>query len=291
MIFPFFEPLSWLASAALLGLFVQILRVLSPGAYTKSRWTYAVLGLLLSPVFLRVSAEGFVLPTALAFTLAALFFGLRAIERERCLDALWFGGLAALAIFFRWDMAVLLALLAVALLLELARRRQWACLVGAVLIGGIVFGIACWLHPERVGPEWNEWSALNFFKNSFEWHGNTTSHLLPNVVFVLAPLTHPGFCFTLPALFLLFKKTDVHLYAKRILALSLLLFLLFVAGLPTQDIQWLFPAYVLLLLLLFPAWDRFFSYGLYFFPRLAYALITLTVACQLLYMGYLAGQL
>ncbi|MEQ1745422.1 MAG: hypothetical protein ABMA02_08355 [Saprospiraceae bacterium] len=283
MIFFFFETVSWLAAAVSLILFVQNLLALSPGAYAKSRWTYAVLGLLLSPVFLWSAAEGSVAPSALALALAALLFCLRAIERERNLDSLGFGGLAALAVFLRWDMAALLALPAVALLLELGRRRQWAWLIGTVLIGGAVWVFAFWAQPDRVGSEWREWSLLNFFKSTFERHGYTTPYRLPNGAFVLAPLAHPAFCLTLPALFFLFKKTDVYLYAKRVLALSVLLFLLYQAGVPTQDSLRLLPAYVLLLLLLFPAWDRFFSYGLYFFPRLAYALMTLTVACQVLF--------
>jgi len=292
MLYSFFESLSPLSAVAVVWLFELNVRVLSPGAYTKSRWTYGILTLVLSSCFLWVAAEGSVAPTGLAFALAALFFGLRALEQEQNRDALGYAGFSALAVYFRIDLAALLVLPALALLLELQRRRQWVWAASVVLLFFAVFGVLDYVDNfgKHFAPIWLDWSVFNFFKNTFLRGGMVESNTLPNIAYVFFPLAHPGYCLTLPALFLLFKKTDVHLYSKRILALSLLIFLVYQGGLPMQNLVGLLPGYVVLLLLLFPAWDRFFAYGVYFFPRLAYALIGLTLLCQILFLGLVIWQ-
>lgn len=271
---------SLFAAAAVLWLFEWNLRVLSPGAYSKSRWMYGVLLLLLSPSLwwaaLTVPAHA----QGLAFALAALALGMRALEQERGLDAAGFVLFAILAVFWQFSLFFLLVLPALALLLELWRRREWGWLIACPLLGvSVARALVRWRGGFSENVPW-DWALANFFRNTFEQDEQVAAHLLPNIAYLLYPLAHPFFCLALPALFFLFKKTDVHLYSKRLLTLSLLVFLVFAGGLPQQELGRLLPAYSVLLLLLFPAWDRFFAYGTYFLPRLAYALIGLTVLCQ-----------
>lgn len=292
MLHSFFGSISLLSAVVVVWLFELNIRVLSPGAYAKSRWTYGVLLLALSSCFLWIGMTGSSGSAGLAFALAALFLGLRALEQERTFDAPGFAIFAATAVYLWIDLATLLVLPTLALLLELGRRRQWAWAASVVLLFSAVLGVLAYLDNWRLylAPIWLDWSVFNFFKSTFVRGGMVESNTLPNIVFLFSPLVHPGYCLTLPALFLLFKKTDVHLYSKRILALSLLVFLVYQGGLPTQNLVGLLPGYVILLLLLFPAWDRFFAYGMYFFPRLAYALIGLTLLCQILFLSFMIRQ-
>jgi len=287
MVHSFFESVSLLSAVAVLWLFELNIRVLSPGAYAKSRWTYGALALVLSPCFLWIAMGGSSGSAGLAFALAAFFFGVRSLEQERNRDAAGFALFSAPAIYLWIDLVALLVLPAVALLLELWRRRQWAWAASVVLLFVAVLWALDYLDnaSQHIVPIWQDWSAFNFFKSTFVRGGQDVSYSLPNIAYVCFPLVHPGFCLTLPALLFLFKKTDIHLYTKRILALSLLAFLVYEGGLPMQNVVGLLPAYMVLLLLFFPAWDRFFAYGLYFFPRLAYALIGLTVLCQILFLS------
>ncbi|MBK9338417.1 MAG: hypothetical protein IPM98_18525 [Lewinellaceae bacterium] len=273
-----------------LRLFESNLRVLSPGAYAQSRWTFGILLLALSPCFLWAVLVTEPVVAGLACALAALFFGMRILELERGRDAAAFAVFAALAISVCYFLWALLVLPAVAVLLELRRRQQW----GWLLAGSLLFVAVLWPAFGRWADfsgsnPWQHWSLMHFFRSTFVLGDSTVSYTLPNLAYLFYPLVHPFFCLTLSALFLLFKKTDVHLYAKRVLALSLLIYLVFLGGLPRQDMSNLLPAYSVLLLLFFPAWDRFFAYGLYFFPRLAYALMGLTVVCQVVF-GILMSQ-
>lgn len=84
----------------------------------------------------------------------------------------------------------------------------------------------------------------------------------------------------LPGLLLLFKRTDVALSSRRVLLICLVFYLFFLCGFTRQNLRFLMPAYVVLLVLLFPAWDRFFAYGSYFFKKLTFGLLGLALLLQ-----------
>ncbi|MCB9316807.1 MAG: glycosyltransferase family 39 protein [Lewinellaceae bacterium] len=277
---------SWLAAVVSLFLFEALLRLLSPGTHAQSRWVYCLLGLGLAPYFVRAGLTAMSDALGLAVLLAALFFGLRCLEQVRKRDLVGFAVFSALAITTRYALVVLLFLPGLALLLELWRMRRFWGLGIFLLVGLLVFLPLWWLKAGAPASPLEhsllqDWSVLNLFKKTFSQASGTVSYTVPNLVYLLFPVMHPGFCLVLPGLFLLFKKTDVHLYAKRLLALSLLVFLLFLGGLSHQNMRYLLPAYALVLLLVFPAWDRFFAYGMYFFRRLTYALVGIALVCQL----------
>ena len=277
---------SWLAAAAALGLFELNLQWLSPGTRGASRWIYGGVGLALSPCFLRTGLTVMSDALGLALTLGALLLGLRAIEDQRWRHSLGFAAVAALAVTTRYALVVLLALPALALVLELWRSRRWGVLAGVGLTAALAFLPFWWLKAGAPKSPLehsllHDWSSANFFSATFSQVSGTVSYTLPNLAYICFPLMHPGFCLTLPGLLLLAKRTDAGLYTKRLLLISLLAYLFFLGGLSLQNLRYLLPAYAVLLLLLYPAWDRFFAYGLYFFRRLAHALIALTLVCQL----------
>lgn len=284
---------NWLAAAVALWLFERILSLLSPGTTARSRWVFAFGGLGLAPYFLRAAQTAMSDTLGLLFGLTALFFVLRLVERERSRSAaLGFAVFAAMAITTRYALAALLFLPALALTLELWRMRRF----GDLFALAIAFCLASlpfwWLKSGAPASPLahsllSDWSLLNLFKKTFSQASGSISYSLPNLVYLFFPLLHPGFCLSLPALYFLSKKTDIRLYSKRLLLLSLICYLLFLGGLPHQNLRYLLPAYAVLLLLFFPAWDRFFAYGLYFFKRLTYALLGLTLAFQLAFSVYI----
>lgn len=277
-----------IAVAVALWQFEQILRILSPGARAESRWVFGFAALALAPAFTRAGLTVMSDALALVFSLTALFYGLRALEQQRSRDAVGFALWAAFAVSTRYAMAALLALPALALLFELRRERQWGWLMAALTTGLVALLPLWWLKyniPKSLIEHslLSDWTLVHLFQRSFLQASGTVSYTLPNLAYLLFPLAHPGFCLTLPGLLLLARRTDVRLYSKRLLGLSLLVYLLFLGGFPHQSLRFLLPAFAVLLLLLFPAWDRFYAYGLYFFKRLTYALIGLTLLCQLVF--------
>ena len=285
------QVVSWLAAAAALWMLELNLLVLSPGARPVSRWMFGLLGLMLAPYFLRAGITAMSDALGLAAALTALFFGLRVLELERHRDAVGFAIFAALAVTVRYALGILLALPALALVLELLRVRKYGWLAAMAAAALLALLPLWWMKAGAMNSPLEhslvrDWSVWNFFKRSFSQASGRVTYTLPNLLYLFFPVAHPGFCLLLPALLPLARRTDAVRHTKRLLLLSMVLYLLLLGGLPHQNLRYLLPAYAILLLLFFPAWDRFFAYGLYFFKRLTYALMALALACQLFFCAY-----
>jgi len=279
---------SWLSAALGLWVFERLLALLAPGARAESRWAYAGLGLVLAPMFFRAGLTSMSDGLGLLLLLASFFFGLRAFENSRTNDAILATAFAALAVTTRYSLAAILLPLGGALLYYLWTKKKWVSILGAVLIGLVTLMPHFWLKTgvaenPLAHSSLEQWSAVNFFKNTFvSSNGGLSNYMLPNLLFLLFPLSHPAFCLPLSGLFLLFKKTDLVLPTKKILLICMATYLLLLGGMPHQNLRHLLPVYALLLLLLFPAWDRLYCYGFLFFRRLTTGILVVVFALQLL---------
>jgi hypothetical protein len=158
-----------------------------------------------------------------------------------------------------WQCAIASALDVVALALMLALfqfslqySRRWFLFFGVILMGILVMLYHFWPSLWVFG----QWSIIPF-----------------------KPLCHWEFYVLLPLFFVLSKKTDLYLPEKRILLGGLWAYMLLLMGVPEQNIRYLLPIWVIVLLLLFPAFDRFVSYG---------ALYAKNAMTTLLLIGWLA---
>lgn len=280
------QMVSWMAAAFGLWLFVRLLTLLAPGARVESRWAFAGLGLVLCPMFLRAGLTSMSDALGLLFALAAFFYGIRVFERKPLSNAIWAAAFAAMAISTRYSLAALLLPLAVSIGYFLVERKKWLALLGAVGAGVLALLPHFWLKNGGIENPLGhsllqDWSVFNFFKSSFTTLSGTVSYSLPNGLYLLFPLSHPGFCLVLCGLFFLFKRTDLALPEKKILLACILVYLLLLGGLPHQNLRYLLPVYALLLLLLFPAWDRLYCYGFLFFKRLTAGLLLGALVLQL----------
>lgn len=168
---------------------------------------------------------------------------------------------------------VLLFLWAIVKILDRPRQPVWWAL-GILTTGALVYYGG--MRP---------WTMTHLFQPGFGTAGQLWGWALPNwCCVVVFPLMHPGFCILLPGLFLLFKKTDLHLSSKKVLLGLLFCSMIATGGLAQPQLADLLPAYAIGLLLLFPAWDRFFSYGFYFFPRLAWGILILLGILQFVFL-------
>lgn len=222
---------------------------------------------------------------ALALLLAFLFFSVRSIERLKPLDAVVAVLLAVAAVGTRYALAPLLAPMLLALTLLWMREKRYAHLALGVLVAVVaVFSLVLVTSHAAHGPLQHSlvghWSVWNFFKRTFHDMNGTVTYLLPNVVYGFYPLFHPAFCILLPGLLLLGKRTDVALSSRRVLLICLVVYLFFLGGFTHQNLRYLLPAYVVLLVLLFPAWDRFFAYGSYFFKKLTNGVLLAALVLQ-----------
>lgn len=282
------QMVSWASAALGLWVFERLLNLLAPGVRAESRWMFAGLALVCSPTFFCTGLNNMSDGLGLTLVLAAFFLGLRAFQYSRVINAVWAAGFAALAVSTRYSTAIILLPLFVALVIFLSSKKKWLVLAGAICTGLILLVPYFWLKSVGTASAFgnfmlDNWSAGNFFQRTFNHENGIERYALPNILFLFFPLAHPAFCLTISGLFFLFKKTDIALPVKRILLASIVAYLLFLGGLPYQHLSDLLPAYALLLLLLFPAWDRLYCYGFLFFPRLTAGILATALVLQVFF--------
>ncbi len=281
------QVVSWLAAALGLLVFERLLCLLAPGARAESRWVFAGLGLALAPMFFRAGLTSMSDGLGLMFALTAFYFALRAFEKISTYNIIYTVGFAALAVTTRYSLGALLLPLGVSLAYFLIFRKKTLDLAIGLGLGCLAFLPHFWLKSGIAENPFGHsmlqhWSVANFFQHSFNNENGFSDYTLPNILFLLFPLMHPAFCLALPGLFFLFKKTDLALPAKKTLLICISSYLILLGGMPHQNPRHLLPAYVLLLLLLFPAWDRLYCYGFLFFRRLTTGILATAFALQVI---------
>jgi hypothetical protein len=121
------------------------------------------------------------------------------------------------------------------------------------------------------------WS-LNHYRST----GNSfANYPIPNALFTLLLLINPLFLITLPLLGLLAKRTDLYLPEKRALLIGIILYTIWLNGLPNLELILMLPLWTTILLLAFPAWDRFVTYGLYFTRKITITVLSVLFAIQI----------
>jgi len=278
---------SWLSAGLAVWMFERLLRLWAPGTSPKSRWTFTGLVLVASPYFIRAGITVMSDALGLFFLLGALYWGLEVLESGRARSAVWAAFFAGVAVITRLTAAAFLLPFAMAIGWHLLQRRQFGWAIAAVLAGVVAllphfyFGVMENLTQNVFDhATLRDWSASSFFKRYFSNSNGAYQYFLPNGLYIFAPLAHPGFCLPVSLLFLMAKKTDFHHPSQRVLLACLAIFLFFIGGLPCQNMRYLLPAYIVLLLFLFPAWDRVFSYGFYFFKKLTWTIFSLVFLVQ-----------
>jgi hypothetical protein len=78
-----------LAAVACLALFVAVLTLLSHGARNESRWAYALLGMAISPAFVRAGLVSMSDAAGLAFAMAAFYGALKSLDDARSRMGIW----------------------------------------------------------------------------------------------------------------------------------------------------------------------------------------------------------
>jgi hypothetical protein len=267
------QMISWIAIGFALFQFDRLLRLLSPGARKQARWAYGLIALALSPYVMRAGLTVMSDAFGLALLLTALWFSFLQMEFGRLKDAVFAAFFIALCVVTRFSTGAFLLPVAIAVASNLFNRRQWFSMFAAALAAGVAFIPHFWL---KAGVSQGlmghslmmDWSLLHTFQRTFTTVSGTIHYPFPNAVFVfLYPLCSPGFFPLLPLLFFLFMKTDWLLPVKKLLLISLSVHALFLLGLPSQNARYLIPDFITILLIMFPAWDRFFAYGFYFLKR------------------------
>ena len=221
---------------------------------------YVVLFLGLSPYFFRYSISTMSDITALAFACTA-WYGLYKYS-GRWLMASWF--FASLAIFTRFAFIPMLTPLFVFTLLR--NRLNWQQKIIQVIVALIPVVIYLYFKQEHKFDIFNhqlitEWSFSNYFRSDFNNLEGANHYLLPNILFVLSFLIHPGFVFPgILFLLILFRRKAKPILQHPVIITGMVMYILFIAGLPSRNFRYLLPVLPFYVAACFPAFLIFLSW-------------------------------
>lgn len=269
--FPPFQSLylrSGLAGVAII-FFIQCVQFLSPGAKQHSRLLFA--GLLTSaPIFSFSVFHHNTLITALCLLLIAIGLSLEALEKKEINSAIYATIVSFTLFLLIPSLLLLLAPLTISVFWTLNLYRPKAIVIIAPLFI-VLFVLATMILCIQ------GWSI-----NHYRSIGNTfANYPIPNALFTLLLLINPQFSTALPLLGLLAKKTDLYLPEKKALLIGVILYTIWLDGLPDLVPALMLPLWTTILLLAFPAWDRFVSYGLYFTRKITIMALSVFFIIQL----------
>lgn len=237
----------------------RLARLLS---FSDGATTMACIGLGSAPFLLRNGMMCMSDAMAMALVMGLLRFTWGYRKGEGKWSMVWAMGLAALAVTTRYAAAVLVLPLLAALLWRGIQKRDFP----GFLLGGLSAGFFIAVHLYVQGFQGgghhflDAWTPANFFRSSFLMQDGSFDFPLPNALFNLGLFYHPGFLgfslLLLPFfLLLLFRKHR----PKALFIFPLLLYLLFLSGIPFQNPRFLLLALPFLWALLLPAADFAFQ--------------------------------
>jgi hypothetical protein len=250
-----------------------VFSVLTPGAQPLSRWLGTGF-LLITPALVHAALSQWPLVAGLSILVGVA--GCAVLMIEQGYQRLWLWLLAGIVLLWWMQPGVAIPATAAGLIAFWRQRQQvvrlWVVSLSIIaVLAALAMRFGSWL------PE-----------NLLSWPSGAW---LPNLLYVLTVLVHPYLCMALPLLLLISKKTDLGRPAKKMLLSSVLASLLYTAGLPAPQATDLLPAYLLIFLLFFPAWDRVVSYGFYFLKNRLMLLILGSVAVVQIAMNLLMNYL
>lgn len=246
--------INMLAAAICYISFCRLLNQMYPDGTQRQRFAFLIL--FLSPFFFRAAVTGLPDMLSMSFVVYALlecWKWNRTLSSQSLILSITAG---MLAVQTRYSTGLLLIPLLPMIWISMRSRLSlFLLIVFTILISlspSILLkgqdGLEFLLHPWLL-----EWSPINLFRSSFSESGHVVAYTLPNIIYLLSLLLHPGFCI-IGIIFIVYSiRSEIALPHSWTFGIALFLF--FIGGLPVQDLRLLMPAFPLALLALYPAYE------------------------------------
>jgi 4-amino-4-deoxy-L-arabinose transferase-like glycosyltransferase len=179
--------------------------------------------------------------------------------------AFFYGSLVfTAAVLTRYAAFPLLAPLLLYIFITHLKQRAWAQIVLGLFSMGIIFVLNFFLFSSETGSirhEWLQtWSPAHFFNRSFSTIDGYQSYFAPNILYPLKLFVHPGFFPTFFILVWFVRKIDFSKTMIQWMVFSMMIYFIFLSGIPFQNERFLMIAFPMVVVLMFPAFQRFYSW-------------------------------
>ncbi len=251
---------------------------------------YVVVFLGCAPFFFRYSVSIMTDITALAFACSCFYLLYLTVYCNKRVTIYFIPVFASLAVFTRFAMAPLLfPVLLVSVIIMLRSFRPVPLFISfiASLIPVIVHFYFKSTHAADIFHHdlMSDWSVMNFFRSSFNTIDGSMQYFLPNIIYVFSFLVHPGFVYPgiLFLTILIFKKNKP-LLVWPVMLISMLCYLLFLAGMSIRNDRFLMVVLPFYLVFCFPAYLSVLAY-FHGKKNILRLLLIGTVVLQLVFAG------
>jgi len=252
---------------SLYGLLIFTRRIIKELTFKESCvLPFLIIALLLSPYMLRASVMAMSDLLAAFWLTGCVYFGIRYGDKHTFGAFFWCLLFGSLSVFTRYVAAIPIALIFLAVGYVEIKNKKWLHSL-ASFVPVMFLYLHYYLETEEFNPFHHNsivtWDIKNFFKSSFVGEIGIFNYILPNLLYAFSSVYSPGFLLINGLLFLfLFKKRKLLLKVDYVsIAIIVISYSFFLAGIPYQNNRFLLLTYPLVLILLFPAFtdlmDRF----------------------------------
>jgi hypothetical protein len=256
------KALAMIGAAVTLGMMIKLLQASWPDRRWMAPLVFAFVGL--SPLVVRNSLSVMADMPSLALTVSALWLGSRYMEHGKTMQLLGAMLLSGAAIFMRYPVALALGLPMLYWAWNGLKQRDWAGLALA-LPALLVASLPQLLLPQAVGEgltqpfqhqHFIQWTPANYFGRSFFQKDGYNEYPVFNLAAALGLFWHPRYfgLGLLGLLGVLFWKRWQLPRPSWIALGSILIHVLFLAGIPFQNPRFLLPVLPFAAILLAGCW-------------------------------------
>lgn len=233
----------------------KLLQVIYPAG--KERQRYCIFFILLSPFFIRASVVGMSDMLCCYFLTACYYYAFLWKQKENSRDVILACCFGLLAIQTRYA-AALMMLPLIPVIFSLFRNR-YSILFLVIASGTLALTPTVFFKPQEgfsfLHHPWLEtWNPVNIFKSRFVTSEGIFDYTFPNIIYVLAVNLHPGYCFAGIAFLLFSLKPDPAI--PRLWIVSIFIYLIFLAGIPFQNLRFLLPVFPFIMIILYPGFEK-----------------------------------
>jgi len=242
---------SFLSFIGICILLKKIIHITVPSRSSSESSIYLITAVIFSPYFFRGSILCMSDLLAAFFITAAIYFFLMIKDKPSYL--IWLTVAAGISICTRYaGIVILLPLCAIAYYKTILQNKNYLIACIAILAGIVTLIPQYLLKTDAtsafVSHEWvSSWSVSNFFSFEFATNEGTAINNAFNLMYVFSVFFHPGYLLAgIPLLIGIRKEhfKGVHL----LLILTILAYLIFLAGIPFQNIRFLMIVFPLVII-------------------------------------------
>jgi hypothetical protein len=225
----------------------------------NTRIAFVTLAFLLSPYMFRLGQQSISEMFTMLFVMASFYHLRQYLQNEKVRSLLLWSVTAALAITTRYPAVVVLLAPILFMGFRLLKMGQLTRLLAGIIMGFVPVLVAVWWKTESGGMEQvmsadllQNWSFSHLLQTEFNRDEGSFSFMFPNILFNLSATVHPGTVFFGGLLLPFAFKNLMDNTARLLAAISFLIYVLFLSGVPVQNARLMTFTYPLLVVFLFP---------------------------------------